>query len=410
MRISIVSVNVSPLAEPGEPGWCGQAVHVRELADLLVAGGHEVAVIARRDDPGRPATVELRPGLTVHHLDAGPAAPLGDERLVGVVPELAGRIEELHRALRPQVVHAHHWTSGLAVGAAAAREQDERGAPAIVQTFHTLAGHDAVPAGRGPAEQAVARSADRIVAGSEDELSALLSRGASRARVRTVPFGIDTEAWQPDGPSLRRAERPRLLSLAPLGEDGGVEETIAALRGVPDAELFVAGGPAPDRAGEDPDLARLCTLAARSEVARRVRFLGAVRRKDMPRLLRSCDVLVSVPLRMSSGGAAMEAMACGRPVVASTVGALRDTVVDQVTGVHVQPGRTAELASAVRSVLAEPGTSAGFGIAGRDRAVSRFARPRILDALTTVYREALAEHDVATGDPGPSGVADAVAG
>lgn len=397
MRISIVSVQVNPLAEPGEQGWSVPAVHVGELADALAADGHEVTVLARRDDPGRPATAELRPGVTVRHLDAGPPAPIPEERLVGAVPELATRLQELWRDDPPELVHAHQWTSGLAAGAAAR----DLGIP-VVQTFHSLAGggSDAGPAGRASAEQAVARSAERVLATSEDEAFALLQRGAPRSRLRVVPAGIDTRAWHPDGPSLRRPERPRLVTLGTLAAGGGVDETIEALRAVPDAELFVAGGPSPDRAQDDPDLARLHGVAARAGVARRVRFLGAVRRDDVPRLLRSADMLVSAPLRESSGRAALEAMACARAVVATEVGALRDTVVDQVTGVQVLPGRPAELAVAVRSVLAEPGTSTAFGIAGRDRATSRFVRSRIVDALTGVYREAVEERAVAAAEGG----------
>ncbi|MDN5914520.1 MAG: glycosyltransferase [Pseudonocardia sp.] len=399
MRISIVSANVSPLAEPGEPGWCGQAVRVAELADALAASGHQVSVLARRDDPARPATVEPRPGLTIRHLDGGPAAPLSQERLVATVPELAGRLEQLWQAERPELVHAHHWTSGLTVGAAVR----DVGA-AMVQTFHSLAGigPDVGPAGRASAERAVARSADRVVALSEDELFSLVQRRAPRSRVRVVPAGIDTEAWRPDGPSLRRAERPRLLTLAGPAAEGGVDEAVEALHGVSGAELYVAGGPSAERAGDDPDLARLCALARRVGVDRRVRFLGAVGRDDVPRLVRSCNVLVSAPRQESSGTAALEAMACGRAVVA-TVGGLRDAVVDQVTGVQVLPGRPAELAAAVRGVLADPGTCSGFGIAGRDRATSRFARQRVVESITEVYREALAERATADADGVASG-------
>ncbi|RZT87248.1 glycosyltransferase involved in cell wall biosynthesis [Pseudonocardia sediminis] len=389
MRIDLVSVQVSPFAEPGDPGWSAQAVQVGELADALAGAGHEVTVLARRDDPSRPSTVSPRPGLTVRHLDAGPPSPLPGERLVAAVPELARQLDEHWRADRPDVVHAHHWTSGLAAGAAAH-------AIPRVQTFHGLSRPGSGPAGRAPAEQAVARSADRVVALSEDELSALLQRGAPRARLRVVPAGIDTEIWRPDGPSLRRADRPRIVSLGSVAPGGGTDEVIQALRAVPDAELFVAGGPAPERAADDPDLARLHAAAARNGVAKRVRFLGAVSRADVPRLLRSADVLASTPPRESSGTAALEAMACGRAVVATAVGGLRDTVVDQVTGVHVLPGRPSELAAALREVIGDAGTVTAFGIAGRDRASSRYARSRIVEAMTEVYREAISTTVVST--------------
>ena len=393
MRICIVSAQVSPFAEPGEPGWSVRVVHVRDLADALAADGHQVTVLARRDDPSRPATAEPRPGLTVRHLDAGPAAPLPDERLVTCVPELARVLDETWRADPPEVVHTHHWTSGLAA-CPVARDLDIP----LVATFHSLApldrtGPEAGPAGRASAEQAVAQHADRITAGCEDELFALVRRGAPRRRLRVVPCGIDTEAWSSDGPSLRRTDRSRLVTLGSLAPGAGVDEAIGALRSVPDAELFVAGGPAagPDAEG-DADLARLHELAARVGVARRVRFLGAVSRADVPRLLRSADVLVATPQQESSGTAALEAMACGTAVVATAVGALRDIVVDEVTGVQVPPGRPGRLAAALRSVLADPGTLLAHGIAGRDRAISRYGWPRIVRAMSEVYRDAADRH------------------
>lgn len=385
MRIDLVSAQVSPFAEPGGPGWSAQAVHVWELAESLAEAGHEVTVLARRDDPSRPSTAQPRPGLTVHHLDAGPPAPLPEEQLVAAVPELARLLDERWRSAPPEIVHAHHWTSGLAAGAAA------HGIVRI-QTFHTLSRPEtgAEPAGRASAEQAVARSADRVVALSEDALFTLLQRGAPRSRLRVVPAGIDTGAWRPDGPSLRRTDRPRIVSLGSVAPGGGADEVLEAMRGIPEAELYLAGGPAAEGAADDADLARLHAVASRHGVDRRVRFLGAVSRADVPRLIRSADALVSAPRWESSGTSALEAMACGRAVVATAVGGLRDTVVDQVTGVQVLPGRPAELAAALREVVGDAGTVTAFGIAGRDRATSRYARPRIVEAMTDVYRDALA--------------------
>lgn len=383
MRICLVSAQVSPLAEPGEPGWSPQAVHVGELAGSLAEAGHRVEVLARRDDPSRPATTHPRSGLTVHHLDAGAPAPLPEERLVAAVPELARLLERRWRDDPPDVVHAHHWTSGLAAGAAS-REIVR------IQTFHGLARPGSGPAGRASAELAVARSADRVVALSEDEMSDLLRRGAPRSRLCLLPPGIDTGAWCPDGPSLRRCDRPRIVSLGSVAAGGGSDQVVEALRRVPDAELFVAGGPAPGRDGPDPDLDRLHAVAARNGVADRVRLLGAVARADVPLLIRSADALASAAPRESSGRAVLEAMACGRAVVATAVGGVRDMVVDQVTGVHVPPGCPAELAAGLRDVVGDSGTGTAFGIAGRDRASSRYSRSRIVEAMTGVYREAIA--------------------
>lgn len=404
MRVALVSAQISPSALPGEPGWNAEVVQVHELADALAAEGHEVTVLARRDDPARPATVRPRPGLTVHHLDTGSEGPAA----------LARRIHERWRSDPPDVVHALHRPSVLAVEAAArdlgvavvatlarpARAPQAAGAEPAPADRGRPASGGAGPPGRHPAEQGPAPRVDRVVARSEEELRALLRLGVPRSRLRLVPACVDTELWRPDGPALRRTARPRLLSLATPAAGGGVDETIEALRGVPEAELFVAGGPAPGPAADgDADLARLHALAARAGVTGRVRFLGAVPRADVPRLLRSSDALVDVPRWDSSGTAALEAMACGRAVVGTAVGALRDTVVDEVTGLLVLPGRRSELVAALRGALAAPATCTAFGIAGQDRVTSRFARPRIVHAMTEVYREAIGAAAAPEGAP-----------
>ncbi len=211
-----------------------------------------------------------------------------------------------------------------------------------------------------------------------------------------VPCGVDTAAFSPDGPVYPRAERPRIVVLGRLVRRKGVDEVIAALRRLPGVELLVAGGP--DGSGEhsaalhrDPDARRLRRAAAAAGVADRVRLLGAVARPDVPALLRSADAVVCVPWYEPFGIVPLEAMACGRPVVASAVGGIQDTVVDQVTGLLVPPRRPDAVAAALRTLLATPTRALAFGIAGRDRVLARYGWDRIADCTLAVYEEVLAE-------------------
>ncbi len=393
MHIAMVSEHASPLAAPGGPDSGGQNVHVRELSLALAAAGHQVTVLTRRDSPDPPEVVEMAEGVQVRHVTAGPAARVPKDRLVTHVPKLAGELERIWRADPPDLVHAHFWMSGLAA-LAAVRGLDVP----LVQTFHAL-GHvkrrhqgaeDTSPTGRLSAEQVIGRRADKIVATCEDELFELVRMGAPRRNVAIVPCGVDVDTFSPDGPTLTRTERPRLVTIGRLVPRKGVDDVIAALARVPEAELLVAGGPPPgDDLAEDPDLKRLHRAAARAGVADRVRFLGAVAREDVPALLRSADAVVCAPWYEPFGMVPLEAMACGTAVVATAVGGMQDTVVDRVTGVHVPPRQPVRLGHELRGLLADRAMPVAYGIAGRDRVLSRYTWSRVAAATEAVYREVL---------------------
>jgi glycosyltransferase involved in cell wall biosynthesis len=392
VRVEIICDRCSPVAEPGRPGHGGLSEHLAGLGAGLAAAGHDVTVLVRRDSPEEESVVRPVERLEVRHLDVGPAVVLPEDRLVTQVPVLAEELGRRWRARRPDVVHAHSWTAGLAAAAAAR----ELGLPFVV-TLTGVGERPADPAmgsrGRVSAEHVLVARADRVLARGEDDVFALVRRGARRSAIRVVPYGVDTETFHPDGPTLRRGEHPRLVAVAGLDVEAGVQDVIRALRTVPGAELLVAGGPPTDDPrldpGSDRDLARLHDVAREARVERRVRFLGAVRRETLPALLRSADALVHVPHRTEFGVVALEAMACGRAVVASAVGALAETVVDQVTGVLVPPGRPDALAHALRALLRDGPVPLAFGIAGRDRAVSRYDRARLVAAVEQVYAGAV---------------------
>jgi D-inositol-3-phosphate glycosyltransferase len=389
-NVHLVSEHASPLAEPGGPDAGGQNVHVRELATALAATGHDVTVWTRRDRADLPDVVPLAPGVRVGLLTAGPPRPLPKDELAVHVPALADGLRQAWSVDRPDVVHAHFWMSGLAALAAAR----ELRIP-VVQTFHALGavkrrhqrGEDSSPAQRITAERAIARGADRVIATCSDEVFELARMGVPRGRTAVVPCGVNLDLFSPAGPTTPRTARPRLVSVGRLVRRKGVDETIEALALVPDAELVVAGG-----AGRsDPDVARLVALAAAHGVSHRVRFLGPVARADLPALFRSADAVVCAPWYEPFGIVPLEAMACGRAVVATAVGGLTDTVVDGVTGRHVPPRQPRALAVALAELLRSPALIEAYGAAGRDRAVSRYSWSRIAAATADVYRMVIEE-------------------
>jgi glycosyltransferase involved in cell wall biosynthesis len=141
----------------------------------------------------------------------------------------------------------------------------------------------------------------------------------------------------------------------------------------------------------DREVRRLRAVARDCGVARRVKFLGQLPHDEIPALMRSADAVVCVPWYEPFGMVPLEAMACGVPVVVSAVGGLVDTVIHGTTGVHVPPQRPDVLANALRELLADPTAGQSYGIAGSDRARSRYAWQRIGRETLGIYQQVRAE-------------------
>ncbi|HEV3462507.1 MAG TPA: glycosyltransferase, partial [Actinomycetota bacterium] len=233
MRIDMVSEHASPLAVLGGADAGGQNVHVAALSAALARLGAEVVVHTRRDDPELPPRVEAAPGVTVQHVDAGPAQPIPKDELLPHMDEFARRLRESFRSDPPDVVHGHFWMSGRAALAAAR----PLGIP-LVQTFHALGvvkrrhqgTRDTSPPTRLREERTVAREADRIVATCSDEVFELVRMGADLRRVAVVPCGVDLRLFRADGPAAPRSVAGhRLLVVSRLVERKGIGDVVRAL-------------------------------------------------------------------------------------------------------------------------------------------------------------------------------------
>jgi D-inositol-3-phosphate glycosyltransferase len=391
VRIAVVSEHASPLAILGGEDAGGQNVHVAALATELGRLGHEVVVHTRRDDPALPARVELAPGVVVDHVDAGPARPVPKDELLPHMDVFAERLSRAWSVEQPDVAHAHFWMSGRAALAAAAGP----GIP-VIETFHALGvvkrrhqgRADTSPPARLALEAEVARRVDRVVATSSAEVFELSRLGVGADRVTVVPCGVDLGRFSPEGPAEPRpAGRRRVVAVGRLVARKGVADVIAALAAVPDTELVVVGGPAAAGIDADPEARRLLGVAGDAGVADRVHLRGRLGRDDLPAVLRSADAVACVPWYEPFGLVAIEAMACGVPVVAAGVGGLCDTVVDGVTGLHVPPRDPGAVAAALRRVLDDPDLARRFGAAGAERARARYGWESVARATSAVYRD-----------------------
>ena len=399
-RVGLISVHTSPLDQPGAGDGGGLNVYVNEVARRMGARGVEVDVFTRRTDPAQPDTVVLAPGVLLHHLDAGPAAPVPKEDLATLLCPFELALAAHPRLLGTEVLHAHYWLSGW-VGRRIARRT---GIP-LVQTFHTLAAlkNATLAPGDRPegglrlvAEAEVARDADQILVLTCGEARLFhRSFGLSGAKLTVVPAGVDLDLFTPasagdiasdearpggDGIELLFAGR-----LQPLkGPDVAVRTLAAVRRERDDVRLRIIGGTS-GTSGASTDVPALTALATELGVAEHVAFEPALPQVALAARLRAAD-LVLVPSRSETFGLiALEAQACGTPVVAARVPGLE--VVVGTGGVLVDGHDPVEHARAVLDLLADPERMATMRVAGRAAAAaSSWGRTvdRLLDAYAAV--------------------------
>src|SRR6266571_7659010 len=213
MKIALVARHVSAPATASDLYAAEQADHVAGLGKALAAQRHNVVIYARKVAPGMPDRESLAPGLTARYIKAGPPAPVPADQLARHVAEIAAHLAARWNNDAPDIVHAHHWTSGLAALVAT------RALPVpVVQSFGSLGVAEqrhGVPgprqASRMRMETAVARAVAGVLAATADEAAELAGLGVPGTRARVVPSGVDTSRFDPEGPRARRNADPRIL-------------------------------------------------------------------------------------------------------------------------------------------------------------------------------------------------------
>ncbi len=378
-RLAVLSLHTSPLAQPGTGDGGGMNVYVRELTSALARSGVACDVFTRAWSDRVPATVEVEPGLRVHHVPAGPLAPMAKEALPSVVDEFTAGV--LARMTDPsglplgedqggpfEAIHANYWLSGLA-----GHTLKHRLDLPLVSTFHTLdrvkaeAGPEEVEAGlvtrRAESEAAIIRCSDAVLASCSVEAEQIAELyPADPARIAVVAPGVDHAFFGPGHrPQARRAvglpDDGRLLLMVgriqPLkGMDVAVRTLATLNRHVAGYRLVVVGGPSGPR-GDDA-YKGLLVLADELGVADRLTMVDPQPHELLSTYYRAADVCL-VPSRSESFGlVALEAAACGTPVVASAVGGLTTLVDHGRTGFLVDEPDPAAYAGYVRRIVEEP--------------------------------------------------------
>jgi D-inositol-3-phosphate glycosyltransferase len=409
-RIAALSVHSSPLAPPGVGDSGGMNVTVRALASELAQVGVASDLYTRATSPDDPPVVEVEPGVRVLHLPAGPLAPVPKQVLPRYLCAFLCSLLRAGERYGPyDLLHSHYWVSGWV-----ARLARERWDSPVVHSFHTLGrvknlsladGDEPEPPTRLAGEERVVATADCLLAPTPVEARQLVELyGAAPAKVRVVPHGVDRSLFHPGDRAAARAAlgtgRRHVLAfigrLQPLKAPDLAVLTLARLgrrRPDLDAELLVVGGASGNGTGE---LGRLHRLAAEAGVADRVHFLAPQPHDRLATVYRAADLVLMPSWSESFGLVALEAQACGTPVVAAGVGGLAHAVGDGTTGTLVS-GRDPEAwAAAVEGLLASPRRLAAMGAAaarfagahGWDRTAARVLE--IYGDLVHAAREPLA--------------------
>jgi D-inositol-3-phosphate glycosyltransferase len=372
-RVAVLSIHTSPLDQPGTGDAGGMNVYVVETARRLAESGVEVEIFTRATSSALPTTVELVPGVTVRHVTAGPFEGLLKQDLPGQLCAVTAGVMRAEAA-RPEgwfdVIHSHYWLSGQ-VGWLAS----ERWNVPLVHSMHTMAkvknldlaeGDTPEPEMRVIGEEQVVAAADRLIANTDDEAHQLVGLyGADPGAVDVVHPGVDLDTFTPG--SVREARRRHGLAddaivLLFVGRIQPLKAPDVLLRAAAEMvardpllrsrlTVVVCGGPSGSGLRQPT---ALVDLASTLGIADLVRFEPPSGRDTLVDWYRAADVVVVPSHSESFGLVAVEAQACGTPVVAAAVGGLRTAVADQVSGLLVDGHDPRDFASAIASITDHP--------------------------------------------------------
>lgn len=375
-------------------------VYVLQTALQLARRGVAVDIFTRATSSSDEPVVTVTDGVTVRNIVAGPFEGLDKYDLpTQLCAFTAGvlRAEAVHEPGYYNLVHSHYWLSGQAGWLA----RDRWGVP-LVHTAHTLAavknqtlaeGDRPEPALRGVGEQQVVDEADRLIVNTKDEADQLVSiHNADPARIDIVHPGVDLDVFTPGDKAAARAEFGLRADEQVVAFVGRIQPLkapdllVRAAERLPGVRVLIVGGPS--GSGLDEPTA-LQDLAVDLGIADRVTFLPPQTRERLAQVYRAADIVAVPSYSESFGLVAIEAQACGTPVVAAAVGGLPVAVADQRTGLLVPTHRTEDWADAIGELLVRKG--AGFSRAAVEHAAG-FSWSSTADSLLSSYGRAIADY------------------
>lgn len=414
MNIAMLSYHTCPLAILGGKDTGGMNVYVRDLTAELGRIGVHVDVFTRSQDEHVPHIVhELGFGNRVVHVPAGPEVPVPKQQLMEFVPQFTGGVMQFaeEKGLRYDLIHSHYWLSGLAAEALA--EAWHR--TPIVQMFHTLgemknrvaqSADERETPERITAERRLVQRADRTIVSTLAEQTQLrFLYKADDRRLEIIPPGVDLQHFYPipaDEAKLFVGLKPddrMVLYVGRIEPLKGIETLIRAIsrlrpaKGHRPVHLAIIGGE-PDASPEriTKEMRRLQQLCDQLAVGQTVVFLGKRRQDTLPYYYSAAEVVVVPSHYESFGMVALEAMACGTPVVASDVGGLGFLVQDGKTGFTVPDSDVDLLLSRLSQLLEDRQLNKRMGSAAVAYAQD-YSWDKIVTRILDVYQQLVSIHE-----------------
>ncbi|GAA2532209.1 D-inositol-3-phosphate glycosyltransferase [Mycolicibacterium diernhoferi] len=399
-RVAVLSVHTSPLAQPGTGDAGGMNVYVLQTALELARRGVEVEIFTRATSSADAPLVQFAPGVLVRNVVAGPFEGLDKNDLPTQLCAFTAGVLRAEATQEPgyyDIVHSHYWLSGQ-VGWLAA----DRWAVPLVHTAHTLAavknaaladGDAPEPALRSVGEQQVVDEADRLIVNTEIEAQQLVSlHNADRRSIDVVHPGVDLAVFTPGDKAAARAELgidPRAKVVAFIGRIQPLKAPDVLLQAVaklPDVSVVIAGGPSGSGLAAPDSLVR---LADELGISSRVRFLPPQSRAALVNVYRAADIVAVPSYSESFGLVAVEAQACGTPVVAASVGGLPVAVRDGVSGSLVDGHDPGDWARTIDALFErDPETMRAAAVAH----AATFSWAHTVDALLDSYSHAITDY------------------
>src|SRR5512141_235304 len=420
IRIAMISYHTCPLATLGGKDTGGMNVYVRELTRQLGKMGIHVDVFTRSQDDHVPHVLhELGYGNRVVHVPAGPEHPVPKEELANYIPEFVQGIKYFacEKGIKYDLIHSHYWMSGIA----AAALSDAWGGIPIVHMFHTLgemknriARTDAEREGayRINGEKQVLRRADRIIAATIAEVTQLrFLYKADANKIVVIPPGVDVSHFYPipaDEAKMYVGLKPddrMVLFVGRIEPLKGVDTLIQAMSCLQLKEkhpvhlAIIGGDPAASPQEMSAEMARLQRLCDDLCVGQTVVFLGQRDQDKLPYYYSAAELVVMPSHYESFGMVALEAMACGTPVIASEVGGLAYLVKDGETGFTVPDQEPELLSEKITWLLNDRDLHRTMS----ERAVEYaqdYAWEKIAAQIVDVYKELLEKKTVPVQSPG----------
>jgi D-inositol-3-phosphate glycosyltransferase len=374
-HVAVISLHSCPLAALGGKETGGMNVYVRELSREMGLVGWHVDVFTRSQNPHISRIVPLGRNARVIHLKAGPEEPVPKNELPQYLSEFLSGVRQFTdwERISYDLIHSHYWLSGWVGG-----QLSRQWSIPLMHMFHTLGmlknvvnrrREEKEPQRRLAIEGEVMDFADCLVAPSPWERQQMVAHyQAEPAKIKVIPCGVDLNLFRPI-PSLRAqkflglSQRRFILFVGRIDAIKGIDVLIQAihrlsrkpLKGREELGVIIVGGEMDvDPETESQELQRLRKMVARMKLQDRITFWGSQRQDLLPYFYSAAEALILPSRYESFGMVALEAMACGTPVIASRVGGLQYTIEDGRTGFLVPEGDWRLLAERIREVIENP--------------------------------------------------------